>query len=108
MTYQELGSLIGVPAYYLGSSLDVLRDNLLPKHNLPRIDALVVNKETKEAGASFYAGGRDGISNADYRDQLAFERRKVYKYEKWDEVVARLHAVYGGEEYLRSKSSPDH
>ena len=68
ITYTELGALIGHPAFFLSGPLDYLRDQILLRHDLPRLDALVVNAETKEAGASFYADGREQISEAEYSD----------------------------------------
>lgn len=103
ITYGELGELIGVPAFFMGQSLDYLRDQILPNHKLPRLDALVVNKESKEAGESFYAGGAEGIDKSDFHDLLEWERQKVYEYERWAEVIPRLRVHYGGEEYARSR-----
>lgn len=95
ITYSELGEHIGVPAFFLGQSLDILRDNLLPKHNLPRLDALVVNKNTKEAGEQFYEDGRGKMSDEDFKALLEVEREAVYAYPNWDKVVANLRSHYG-------------
>lgn len=96
ITYGELGALIGVPAFYMGQSLDVLRDELLPRHNLPRIDALVVNKESREAGDSFFEGGREGLADDTYRSVMDEQREAVYAYPNWDKVVANVIAHYSG------------
>lgn len=103
ITYSELGASIGIPAYFLGQSLDFLRDQILPKHNLPRLDALVVNKETREAGDSFYEGGREGISKEDYHDLLESERQRVFDRDDWDALVRRLQLHYGDSDYIRSR-----
>jgi len=95
ITYGELGALIGVPAFFMGQSLDVLRDQLLPRHNLPRIDALVVSKDSGEAGDSFFQGGRDALADEEYRSVMVDQREQVYAYPNWDTVVANLIAHYG-------------
>lgn len=108
ITYQELGELIGKPPYYLGQTLDILRDRIFAEHHLPRLDALVVNKESREAGSSFYAGGRDNLSDEQYRDLLDYERKKVFDYAKWDEVVLKLQERYGGIDYLKARKLQRH
>lgn len=101
ITYKELGELVGYPAFYLGSPLDVLRDEILRRHDLPRLDALVVNQETMQVGEMFYEGGRDNIDDELFDDLLAGEREKVYAYDRWDEIVTNLHNMYGGPNYRR-------
>jgi len=96
ITYGELGKLIHHPPLFIGKPLDVLRDQILIKHGLPRLDALVVNQETHEVGSEFYAGGREGINDTDYRQMLNEERKRVYDYERWDEVVTNLRRHYLG------------
>src|SRR2546423_15635946 len=68
ITYGELGKLVGHPHFYTRGRLDVLRDRILPAYNLPRIDVLVVNKETQHPGESFFEGGRGEMSDKDYDD----------------------------------------
>lgn len=72
-------------------------------HNLPRLDALVVAKDSGEAGHDFYDGGREGISDEDYHSMLEDERRRVYDFADWDATILRIQAHYGGEDYLRSR-----
>lgn len=94
ITYGQLEKLVGHPAYFLGKPLDVLRDQILLEHHLPRLDALVVNKDTREVGDNFFADGRGSISNADFKRLLDGEREKVFAYERWDEINLRLRAMY--------------
>lgn len=103
ITYTELGELIGVPAFLLGQSLDFLRDHILPKHNLPRIDALVVNKESQEAGGNFYECGKGNLSEDEFHNLLDWERQKVFEYGRWDEIVPRIQALYGDDEYTKTR-----
>lgn len=95
ITYKELGSLIDYPAFYLGGPLDVLRDEILLRHNLPRIDALVVNQDTHEVGEKFYADGRGDLDEETFRQLLDDERERVYRFDRWDEVIQRLREHYG-------------
>lgn len=95
ITYKELGALIDYPAFYLGGPLDVLRDEILLRHNLPRIDALVVNQNTHEVGDKFYADGRGELDAATFGQLLEDERERVYVFERWDQVIQRLREHYG-------------
>ena len=72
-----------------------MRDTFLVAHNLPRLDALVVNKETGEVGDSFYAGGRKGLTDEQVHELLEHERQKVYEFTRWDEIVQNLRRHYG-------------
>jgi hypothetical protein len=96
ITYGELANLIGHSAYYLGGPLDVLRDEILERHRLPRLDALVVNQDAKEAGESFIKGGRHGLDDETYHDLLEDYRQKVFEYPNWEGVVERLVKHYRG------------
>lgn len=98
ITYGELGQLIGHPPLFLGAPLDVLRDEILERHHLPRIDALVVNAETLEVGDNFYKGGRGQMSDEDYRALLDDERVRVIAYGNWGAVIPRLLALYRPEQ----------
>lgn len=104
ITYAELGEKIGHPAFYMGPILDILRDRILPQHRtLPRIDSLVVSKETGEAGDNYFEEGRDGLSDDDYHALLTEEREKVFVFKNWDRVVFNLQSMYGGETYIRER-----
>jgi hypothetical protein len=81
----------------------VLRDDILAKHQQPRLDALVVGKESGEAGNSFYAEGREALSDANDNELLNDGRQRVFAYGRWDEMVKRLQLHYGGAEYVKSR-----
>ncbi len=104
ITYGELGKLVKVPPLFIGEPLRIMRDQILAPHRLPRIDALVVNKETGEANDTFFAAGREGASDEDYAALLNAEREKVYAYERWDEVLGNLQRHYGGDAYYLKKN----
>lgn len=80
----------------MGGPLDVLRDDILERHNLPRLDALVVNQDAKEAGESFIKGGRQGLDDETYHALLEDHRQKAYDYPDWDGVTERLIKHYRG------------
>ena len=94
ITYKELGDLIGHPAFYLGGPLDVLRDEILVRHNLPRLDALVVNQDTAEVGEMFYKGGRGELDDETFGDLLSHERKRVFEFQNWDKVIANIISHY--------------
>jgi len=94
-TYGELAALIGVFPLYMTKPLDTLRDRILIQHQQPRIDALVVNQETREVGDSFYAEGFGAMTIEDRRALLDFEREKVFTYENWEKVIQNLRRHYG-------------
>lgn len=96
ITYNELGRLIGHPPFYLGRPLDILRDEVFLRHNLPRLDALVVNQDSGEAGESFYQGGRESLDDEAYHELLEEERGRVFAFQRWDDVVANIIKHYGG------------
>lgn len=95
ITYGELGKLVDVYPLYMTKPLDVLRDRILVEHRLPRIDALVVNQDTKEVGDSFYEGGFGNLSLDDRRSLLDAERAKVFQFPDWETVIERLRNYYG-------------
>ncbi len=98
ITYGELGAKIDVIPLYMTKPLDTLRDRILIKHGLPRIDALVVNKETREVGDSFYPEGFGTLTLEDRRALLDSEREQVYNYENWEKVILNLKRHYGAEQ----------
>lgn len=92
--YSELADLLKMPNarnlnYVLGEVGDLL---LELNKNIPKIQSLVINKETRlpGTGLSFFVEGYDQKSLYEKRIIFEIERENVFDYKEWDNILSVL------------------
>jgi hypothetical protein len=90
LTYSELGELIGQHYRACDPLLAYIRDEICIKNDLPLISVLVVNKNTRKPGNSFLPEGTGKMSEHETELRFERERRRVYAYPNWLEVLRKL------------------
>lgn len=89
--YKRLAEISGLPHHRpLNNVLGYIRDEICLPRNLPRINSIVVNKDTHEPGESFLETGTDNLSPEEYSRRFREERDKAILFNGWDELLKEL------------------
>ena len=94
ISYKEIGEFVGKHPRALSHPLAFVR-LICERHNLPRLDVLVVHTGDGLPGDSFIEGGREGLDDDSYRLVTDELRSEVFNYSRWAEVIPRLAKHYG-------------
>lgn len=91
ITYNELGKKIGHHHRNLGYILRYIRDDICIKKGHPMITVIVVQVDTGLPGDDFLPNGLARfLTKEKYRKKFEENRDKVYKFDKWDELLDEL------------------
>lgn len=88
LTYKQLGEKID--RHYrnaVPNLLGYIRDEICLKHDLPMLNAIVINNKTKLPGESFISGGTKHLSKKEYRERYEEIKDDVFAYDKWDDLI---------------------
>jgi hypothetical protein len=89
--YKQLAAISGLPHHRpLNNVLGYIRDEICLPRNLPRINSIVVNKDTHEPGESFLETGTDDLSREEYSRRFREERDRAILFNGWDELLNEL------------------
>lgn len=89
--YKKLAEISGLPHHRpLNNVLGYIRDEICLPRNLPRINSIVVNKDTHEPGESFLEMGTNDLSREEYSRRFREERDKAILFTGWDDLLKEL------------------
>ena len=90
ITYGELGGRIGIHHRPVRFLLGYIRDEICRQRNLPLLNVIVVNKNTRLPGESFLAGGTSQLTGEEYKQRFEDLRDEVFAYAEWDALLMEL------------------
>lgn len=88
LTYKQLGEKID--RHYRNAVpklLGYIRDEICIKNDLPMLNAIVINNQTKLPGDSFLSEETNHWSKKKYRERYEEIRDAVFAYDKWDDLI---------------------
>lgn len=90
LTYKEIAGLIGrhhrAAAYFLG----FIRDEICTPRNIPLINVIVVNGQSRLPGADFLAEGTRKLNKREYKQKAREYQEKVFNYPNWNSILQDL------------------
>jgi len=91
ITYGELARISNLPHQRpLNRVLGYIRDEICLPRELPRINSIVVNKDTHEPGESFLETGTDDLTREEYSRRFREERDRAILFTGWDNLLKEL------------------
>lgn len=91
VTYSELGEFLGVnPHTVLPHVLGFIRDQICDPQGYPRINAIVISKNTKQPGHGFLPEGVGGLTEDEIRNKYEQFRDAAFTFPGWDDLLSRL------------------
>jgi hypothetical protein len=89
-TYGQLGNAIDRHHRTIPDVLGYIRDEICQPRDLPLINAIVVNKNSRLPGESFLPEGTSNLTPQQYRQRFQDLRDEVFAYAGWDDLLEEL------------------
>lgn len=90
ITYGEIGKAIGIHHRQVGRAAGHIRDQILAPRDLPLLNALIVNADTRIPGDSYLPSGqRPAPGEAGVQEFERF-RDNVFEFQHWDDLLVEI------------------